>query len=224
VLVRTDDTGLQVRGTYERLLEPGQAVFDQGDPGDHLYVIRAGEVELVREGGSGHRTVARLGPGDFFGELSVVTGQPYSTRAVAVTATRVLELDRETLEAMCVAQPEIAIRMIRVLVSRLIEAERRLAILGADGLLSPMVRVLVRQAEPVSNQPGSGFRVVTTLRRLAESAGLSMLEAHRALHQLFDRMLLQLVEDGIRVPDLEALSACLDSSEPGLASCLEFSE
>ena len=65
----TDDTGLNVRGTYERSLAPGEAVFDQGDPGDHLYVIRAGEVELVREAGSGRGTVARLGPGDFFGGL-----------------------------------------------------------------------------------------------------------------------------------------------------------
>jgi len=223
-LARTDDTGHRARSCYERSLEPGTAVFDQGDPGDHLYVIRAGEIELIREGEAGHRTVARLGPGDFFGELAVVTGRPYSTRAVAVTATRVLELDRETLEAMCVAQPEIAIRMIRVLVSRLIEAERRLAILGADDLLGPVVRALLYRAQPASNEPGSGFRVVTTLRRLAESAGISMLEAHRALHQLFDRMLLQLAEDGIRVPDLEALAACLDLPEPGPAPCSESAE
>ena len=223
-MARKDDTGLQVRSAYERSLEPGQAVFDQGDPGDHLYVIRAGEVELVREGTSGHRAVARLGPGDFFGELSLVAGQPYSTRAVAVSATRVLALDRETLEAMCVDQPEIAIRLVRVLVSRLIEAERRLAILGADDLLGPVVRALVQQAEPVSRDPGAGFRVVTTLRRLADTAGLSMLEAHRALQQLFDRTLLHLVEDGLRVPDLEALSACLDAAEAGPAACLESPE
>ena len=221
---RRDDTGLRVRSTYERSLEPGQAVFDQGDPGDHLYVIRAGEVEITREGGAGHRTVARLGPGDFFGELAVVTGRSHSTRAVAVTTTRVLELDRETLEAMCVAQPEIAIRMIRILVSRLIEAERRLAMLGVDDLLGPVVRALVRQAEPAADELGSGFRVATTLHRLAEAAGLSMLEAHRALHQLFDRTLLQLVDDGLRVPDLEALSACLDAPEQALSACLDSPE
>ncbi|MEE2677684.1 MAG: Crp/Fnr family transcriptional regulator [Myxococcota bacterium] len=221
---RREDTGPQGQGGYERSLEPGEAVFDQGDPGDHLYVIRAGEIELVREGDRGERTVARLGPGDFFGELSLVAGQPYSTRALAVSATRVLALDRETLEALCVDQPEIAIRMVRVLVSRLIEAERRLALLGADDLLGPVVRALVRQAEPVSRDAGAGFRVVTTLRRLADTVGLSMLETHRALQQLFDRTLVHLVEDGLRVPDLEALSACLDASEPGSLACFEASE
>jgi CRP-like cAMP-binding protein len=125
---------------------------------------------------------------------------------VAVNATRLLELDRETLESMCLAQPEIAIRMIRVLVARLIEAERRLALLGVDDLLRPMVRALVRQAEPQNGH----MRIPTTLRKLAESAGISMLEAHRALHQLFDRKLLRLSEHGLIAPDLEALSACLD--------------
>lgn len=221
---RGDDTGLQVRSAYERTLAPGQAVFDPGDPGDHLYVIRAGAVELTREVGTGQRAVARLGPGDFFGEIAVMAGRPHSTRAVAVTDTRVLELDGETLEAMCVAQPEIAIRMIRILVARLIEAERGLPMLDVDHLLGPVVRALVRQAEPASDEPGSGFRVATTLQRLAEVAGISMLEAHRALHQLFDRMLLQLVDDGLRVPDLEALSACLDTPEPGLSAGFDVLE
>jgi CRP-like cAMP-binding protein len=127
-----EDTVIRVRSAYGRTLEPGDAVFDEGDPGDHLYVIQSGEIELKREGPSGHHVVAQLGPGDFFGELSLVPGQRRNARAVAVKTTRVLQLDRDTLEAMCLAQPEFAMRMIRLLVSRLIEAERRLAMLGVD--------------------------------------------------------------------------------------------
>lgn len=209
---RNEDTAFRVRSAYERSLERGETVFAEGEPGDHLYVIQSGEIELVRESGSGQHTLARLGPGDFFGELSVVLGQRRTTRAVAAQKSRVLELDRETLEAMCLAQPEIAIRMIRILVSRLIEAERRLALLGADDLLRPVVRALVRAAQPVGEpDAGEGIPIPMTLRGLSEAAGLSMREAHRALHQLFDCRLLQLVDDCLRVPDLEALSGCLDA-------------
>jgi CRP-like cAMP-binding protein len=207
---RDEDTAFRVRSAYVRTFEPGQTVFEQGDPGDHLYVIQSGEVELTREGPKGLRVLAHLGAGDFFGELSVVLGQVRTTRAVAVRKTRVLELDRETLEAMCLAQPEIAIRMIRLLVSRLIEAERRLAALGAEDLLGPVVRALVRGAQRDERAEGTGFRVDTTLRALAERAGLSLLEVHRALHRLFDRKLVQLVDDQLRIADLEALAACLD--------------
>jgi CRP-like cAMP-binding protein len=201
-----EDTEFRVRSQYERSLGPGETVFEQGEAGDKLYVIQAGEVELTREGPSGHRVVARLGPGDFFGELCMVAGQRHSTRAVAVNTTRVLELDRETLEGMCMAQPQIAIRMIRVLAARLIEAERRLAALGVDDLLQPVVQSLLRRA-----QPGEGeIRIDTSLRAIAEETGLSMLEAHRALHQLFDRKVLRLVDEQLIARDLDSLSACLE--------------
>lgn len=202
-----DSTEVRVQRFYQRTLSPGETVFDEGDPGDQLYVIQAGEVELVREDASGQRVVARLGPGDFFGELGVVLGQRHSSRAIAVNTARVIALDRETLESMCLEQPVIAIRMIRVLVSRLIEAERRLAALGVDDLMRPVVRSLVRHGIP---ENGTGIRVEARLAELAASAGLSMLEAHRALHQLFDRKLVVLEDDVLHVPDTEALHGFLD--------------
>ncbi len=207
-----EDTAFRVRSFYQRELAPGDAVFNEGDPGDKLFVIQAGEIEFTREGAGEPRVVARLGPGDFFGELSVVLGKRCTSRAVAVRNTRLLALDRETLEAMCLAQPEIAIRMIRVLVSRLIEAERRLAALGIDDLLRPVVRALVRQGGPSGSGNGQR-RVPTTLRQLAEDSGLSMLEAHRVLHQLIDRKIVDLVDDCLIVLDFETLSACLDSAD-----------
>jgi CRP-like cAMP-binding protein len=205
-----EDTAIRVRSTYQREFVPGQLVVGEGEREDHLFVIQSGEIELMREAPGGHRTAARLGPGDFFGELGVVLGERVPMRAVAVKPTRLLQLDRETLESMCLAQPEIAIRMIRVLVSRLIEAERRLAALGVDDLLRPVVRALVRRAEP---DPERGARVPLTLRRVADESGLSMREAHRALRQLFERHLIQLVDDCLSIPDLESLSACLDAPD-----------
>ena len=204
---RNDDTAVRIGDSYERLLGPGETVFDEGESGDKLYVIRSGEIELSRTGAGGTRAVARLGPGDFFGELGVVLGRPTSSRAVAICGTRVLELDRETLEAMCRGEPAIAIRMIRVLVSRLIEAERRLASLGVDDLLRPVVRGLIREAE---TDPEHGYRIPSTLRRLAEECGLSMLETHRALHQLFDNKVVRLIDDCLYANDLDAISACLE--------------
>lgn len=204
-----EDTMVKVRRYYQRTLSPGETVFDEGDPGDQLYVIQSGEVELVRETASKQRVVARLGPGDFFGELGVVMGEPRSSRAVAVNTTRLIALDRETLEAMCMEQPVIAIRMIRVLVSRLIEAERRLAALGVDDLMRPIVRSLLYHGEP----HGQGMRVEARLADLADSAGLSMLEAHRALHQLLDRKLVVLEEDVLQIPDCEALGGSLENAE-----------
>lgn len=206
----TENTAIRIRSTYQRSLQPGETVFDEGDPGDKLYIIQSGEIELAREGAGAPRVVARLGPGDFFGELGVVLGKPCATCAVAVRTTRVLELDRETLEAMCLEQPAIAIRLLRVVLSRLIEAERRLASLGVDDLMRPVVRGLVRRAQP---DPEHGVRIPTSLSRLAEDAGLSMFETHRVLHQLIDRKLIRLVDDCLYASDLDSLSAALDAPD-----------
>jgi CRP/FNR family cyclic AMP-dependent transcriptional regulator len=205
--LRSENTQIQVRNTYERTFASGAVIFDEGDPGDVLYVIQSGEVELTRLGLMGRQAVARLGCGEFFGEMSVVVREPRSARAVAVADCRLLELDGATLEAMCVERPEIAIRIIRRLTDRLIDSERRLSALGVDDLLRPVVRTMVRAAEPYEG----GFRIPGTLRSLAEESGLSMLEAHRALHQLLDQKLVRIVDDVLATADVDRLSACLDA-------------
>ena len=202
-----ENTHIFVRDTYERAFAPGSVIFEEGDPGDVLFVIQSGEVELTRNGLMGRQAVARLGCGDFFGEMSVVVREPRTARAVAVSDCRLLELDGATLEAMCVERPEIAIRIIRRLTDRLIDSERRLSQLGVDDLLRPVVRALVRNAESAAE----GFRIQGTLRTLATESGLSMLEAHRALHQLLDQKLVRLVDDVLVTPDVDRLSSCLDA-------------
>jgi CRP/FNR family cyclic AMP-dependent transcriptional regulator len=206
--VGQDNTTTQVRQTYEKTFEPGERVFDEGDSGSVFYIIQSGEIELSREGLDGRCSVARLGAGEFFGEMGVVLGELRTTRAAAVSSARLLELDGETLEAMCIDRPEIAIRLMSRLATRLIESERRLAALGADDLLRPLVRVLIRHAEP--DGPEGGIRMPGTLRSLAEEAGLGMFEAYRGLHQLLEQKLVRLAEDVLVAKDVDSLSSSLD--------------
>lgn len=196
-----------MRDSFERSFAAGETIFEEGDEGDSIFVVHSGEVELSRAGGVERRTVARLGPGEFFGEMSVVLGEPRTATAVAAKATRLLALDGEIFEAMCVERPEIAIRIISRLSSRLKESERRLAAIGVDDLLRPVVRALVRAAQP---DPENGVRIETSLRGLSRETGLSMLEVHRALHQLLDRKLVRLVDDVLVAADVESISASLE--------------
>jgi CRP-like cAMP-binding protein len=204
-----DDTGFAVRSAYERHFAAGDVIYDAGQPGESLYVLQSGHVELTRADAEGARVVARYGPGEFFGEIAVLLGRPRTTRAVAVSDARVLQLDRATFEAMCVDRPEIALRVIQRLAERAIELEQRLAALGVDDLLRPIVRVLLRHA----GSGEKGARIETSLRKLANEAGLRMNDAHRALNQLFDQKLVRLVEDALEVRDLDALAAALDPGE-----------
>lgn len=170
-------------------------------------MIQSGHVQVSRNGPTGQRVVAKLGPGEFFGEMSVVLGETRSARAVADGPTEVLELDGETLESMCIERPEIAIRMIQRLAIRLISAERRLAAQGLDELVGPLVRHLGSLSENAVDQE---FRITTTLRQLAEGCELSMQETHQALHELMDQQLVRLAGEELVAPDRSALSAAVD--------------
>ena len=197
---------MQTRHACQRRFDDGEIIFDEGDEGVDLYVIQAGQVQISRSGAAGPRIIAKLDAGDFFGEMSVVLGEARTARAVAVGCTELLELDGETLEAMCIERPEIAIRMIQRLAVRLIGAERRLAALGLDELVGPLVRYLSGQA---ADDLEEELRITTSLRELASGCELTLRETHHALHQLIDQKLIRLVDDELVAPDRSALSTAM---------------
>ena len=184
-------------------------IYEVGDETQVLYVIQAGQVELQRDGASGSRTVARHGPGDFFGEMGVLA-QPPPERAGRGRERRPAPRARphHLRGHVRSSAPRSRLRMIRRLVTRVTDLEQRLAALGADDLLRPVVRVLVRRAEPGPRQAAPTSR--RTFAQLAGESGSRMLEAHRALGQLLERKRVRLQDDALVIPDLEALSAALD--------------
>jgi NADH dehydrogenase len=82
--------------------EQGETVFKQGDLGDSMYVVRSGEVEIIRDGA----TVARLGPGEYFGELALMGDHPRSATVRATQPTNVLLVPRREFVQLLAAFPE----------------------------------------------------------------------------------------------------------------------
>jgi len=74
-----------------RHFEAGETVIRQGDEGDELFLISEGEVEIDREG----HEVARLGPAEFFGELSLISGEPRNATVVATAPLDTYVLGKE---------------------------------------------------------------------------------------------------------------------------------
>jgi CRP-like cAMP-binding protein len=135
--------------------------------------------------------------------MSVVLGGRRSVRAVALSDARVLEIDRDTFQSMCLERPEIALRVIERLTVRVLNLEERMGTLAVTELIRPVVGHLLR----VATEDGDEHAVDTTLREIAERAGLSMLDAHRAVQELLDMKLARLEQDRLRIPDLSALEA-----------------
>lgn len=99
---------------------PGQVIMRQGEPGDYFYVIVQGEVQfLVQDAGGRELVIDEVGPGGFFGELSMLTGEPRSARVRAVGEVTTLALDRTEFFNFLQQYPHAAIDVLTVLGQRL---------------------------------------------------------------------------------------------------------
>ena len=94
-------------------LPGGATVFRQGEPGGSVYVIREGRVRVLKESNGRQRMVATLGPGEFFGEMAVVTGNPRSATVEVLEDAELLKVPAEKLQDMLADSGEVAIRLIR---------------------------------------------------------------------------------------------------------------
>lgn len=87
----------------------GSVIITEGEPGTSMYLIAAGEVKVYTRGSGSAGTVylARLGEGDFFGEVSVLTGKPRTATITASQRTELLRLDKQKLDGVLSAYPGI---------------------------------------------------------------------------------------------------------------------
>ena len=92
-------------------------VARQGEIGTGFFVILSGSARVVRDG----ETIAAIGPGDFFGELSVLDGRPRVAQVITEGPTTCLALASWAFEAVLLAQPKVTLAILRGLASRLRE-------------------------------------------------------------------------------------------------------
>lgn len=108
-----------VRGLRLVLLDPGDVVVTEGEAGNSVFVITSGVVKVfVRDPAGRNVQVGRLGEGDFFGEISLLSGRPRSATVTAAAACELLELDREAFEEVCARHPRVRSVMEEVYIQR----------------------------------------------------------------------------------------------------------
>jgi CRP-like cAMP-binding protein len=103
--------------------EAGQLIITQGTPGQAFYMILSGRVEIIRDG----RSLGAYGPGDFFGEMSLLDNAPRSATIRALDPTRCLMLSSWDFKALIEKTPSIAVKLLEVLSRRLRVADERLS-------------------------------------------------------------------------------------------------
>lgn len=99
---------------------PRQVLFRAGDAGGGMYLIERGKISISVDTAEGHElTVAELGPGEFFGEMAMLDGQPRSARATAVEPSCLAILSREHFLSFVHGNGNVALEMLSALAHRL---------------------------------------------------------------------------------------------------------
>jgi len=169
---------LEAAGRLRRLTR-GQMLFGQGDPADAFFVVCSGRITLGLDSADGRELVINeMHPGDGFGELALLTGQPRSTSAVASESSVVLAIPRREFLAALDSEPALTRNLLHTMAQRLgssSEREGALAFLNAPSRLARILLQLDRQARAEGyitiSQEELGRRVGLARQTVAELLG-----------------------------------------------------
>jgi CRP-like cAMP-binding protein len=195
-------------GARPQRLRPGAVLFSEGDVSNKVILVAAGRLRLSSYGEDGRETVLGYrGPGDILGEFTAIDGEPHLATVTATESTEVLALPADAFVAGLEAHPELALGLLRAVVARLRDSDRKRIESGALNTVARVARRLVELAERDGETSSQGVMVTITQAELAGWAGCSREAANKALSRLSDRGLVVLGRGHLTVIDLDGLRA-----------------
>jgi CRP/FNR family cyclic AMP-dependent transcriptional regulator len=147
----------------------------EGDPTDSLYIVISGRLKVTMGEADGKETILSIiGPGEFFGEMGLIDDNPRSASVIAIEPSELLAVTKRTFKKCLVENMELAMAVMRVLVRRLREADRKIGSLAMLDVYGRVARLLLDMAEDVNGQ-----KVVT--KRLTKQDIARMVGASREM-------------------------------------------
>ncbi|HVY83908.1 MAG TPA: Crp/Fnr family transcriptional regulator [Caulobacterales bacterium] len=190
-------------------LAPEQLLFSKGDPGDSLFVLLEGEVEVrtSTEAGKDVR-LAALKPPALIGEMAVLDGGERSADVAAIRRSRLVRISRDAAIEALTSEPKALLKLVSVLSRRLRRANEELedaAVLDLGGKL----------AQRLLEEAGASALVTLTQTELARRIGASREKVNRKLHEWADEGWVNLSRSGIKLTKRDQLQALIRSARSG---------
>ncbi|MCC6807898.1 MAG: Crp/Fnr family transcriptional regulator [Deltaproteobacteria bacterium] len=197
---------------FGKAFAAGHVLFRDGEHGKEMFVIQAGKVRISKRVRDTEKTLAVLGAGEFFGEMSILNDKPRSADAIVDEEAKLLVIDPKTFEAMIRGNAEIAIRMIKKLAGRLQEADTQIENLLLKDHNSRVVHFLTSMAKNGKPEDG-GVRVEITPRDLSQKMGLEIEQVNDVINKLVKAKLCRIVENGFLISDANKMREFLEFLE-----------
>ena len=189
--------------TRERSYPKGSVILFQDDPGDSLFVLRAGRVKVVLIGEDGREVILGvLEPGAHFGELALIDDQPRSAHVIAMEDAQLLVLRREDFKRRVEANPTVAWALLTELSRRLRRADVKIGGLVLLDVPGRIARLLLDLAD---ESGGEQIEKPLTHQTIAQMIGASRETVSRAMKEFQDAGLIRVERRRISVGDRDAL-------------------
>lgn len=193
---------------HDRGIEAGELIYAAGDEAGRLYVVLSGKVKVVRHTLAGQDVVLDLlGPGDFFGTLSILGEDAYPDTAYAQTGCCVISIEAADFRAVMQRYPPVALAVLEIVQKRLHAAHDLIRQLSAEPVEARIAAALLRLAGRMGRVQGDRILIQTPLSRqdLADMVGTTLETASRVISQFRKAGLIESGRQWIAIRDREKL-------------------
>jgi len=178
-------------GSARRSYPKGRTIVSEGEPSQSMYILLAGRAKVQRSDSEGKEVIlAVLGSGEYFGEMSLIDDSPRSASVITLESSEFIAVSKEAFKAMLAQSPDMAMSVMRGLVRRLREADKKIETLALLDVYGRVARVLLDFSEEVN-----GERIVKN--KLPRQDIAKMIGASR---EMVSRVMKGLEVDGYIVP------------------------
>jgi CRP/FNR family cyclic AMP-dependent transcriptional regulator len=189
--------------TREKFYPKGSVILFENDPGDSLFVVRAGRVKVVLIGEDGREVILGvLSVSDHFGELSLIDDRPRSAHVIAMEDSHLLVLRREDFRARVEASPRVAWALLSELSRRLRRADDKIGGLVLLDVPGRIARLLLDLADETG---GQAIEKTLTHQTIAQMIGASRETVSRAMKDFQDAGWITVERRRIALSDRAAL-------------------
>lgn len=186
--------------SHVKAVSAGTTIFQRGDPGDSLFAVFTGSIKISNRASDGKDAVLNLiSPGQIFGEIALLDGQPRTADAAAVTDCHLMVIDRRDFIPLLSDHPETALKLIELLCSRLRHTSEQVEdtmFLNLPGRLAKTLLWLSRGA--TSSKPR---KVSITQREIGQMIGMSRESTNKQLREWEESSWVRLERGGVVVLD-----------------------
>jgi len=203
-----------VQRAVSRHFSPGETIFGEGDPCSGLYVVAAGHLRIYKSSAAGREQVLSIdGPGSSIAEVPVFDGGNYPASAAAVGHATLLFISKQDFQALCLAHPQVALKVLRVVGARLRQLVGIIEELSFTTVRHRLASLLLRLAQKEGQRTTEGveLKLPANNQELASQIGTVRELVSRNLSRFQAEGLLRIDGRSVIIRDLESLEAAVES-------------